>query len=126
MMKGTRRRIKVKNFSEFWPFYLREHNHPTNRNMHFTGTLLAIITLSWGISTLDWRCFLIAPLIGYGFAWVGHFVFQKNKPATFKYPVWSLFGDFKMFGLMASGRINEELEQSKAGQAAAKSQRKNL
>ena len=109
----------MKNFSEFWPFYLQEHIHPVNRRMHFIGTLLAIITLAWGMVAFDWRCFFIAPLIGYGFAWCGHFVFQKNKPATFKYPGWSFVGDFKMFGLIASGRMDAEIERLELDESEA-------
>jgi hypothetical protein len=109
MMKGTSRRIKMKNFSEFWPFYVREHLDPVNRRLHFTGTLLAIVCVAWGTAAFDWRCFLLAPLFGYSFAWIGHFAFQKNKPATFKYPVWSFFGDFKMFALMATSRMDDEI-----------------
>lgn len=99
----------MKNFSEFWPFYVREHRHPVNRQLHFTGTMLAITCVAWGTAAFDWRCFLLAPIFGYSLAWLGHFAIQKNKPATFKYPVWSFIGDFKMFALMANGRMADEI-----------------
>ncbi|PIQ25021.1 DUF962 domain-containing protein [bacterium (Candidatus Blackallbacteria) CG17_big_fil_post_rev_8_21_14_2_50_48_46] len=102
---------KYKNFQEFWPFYVQEHKHPLNRKLHFLGTGLALGCATLAASRRRPRLFLLAPLLGYFFAWMGHFVVEKNRPATFKYPLFSLRGDFKMFGMMATGRMNEEIQR---------------
>jgi hypothetical protein len=90
----------MKTFKEFWPFYLNEHSNPTNRRLHFIGTLLVHFLLLGIMISRQWKLLWILPLFGYFFAWVGHFVVEKNRPATFKHPLWSLMGDFKMFYLM--------------------------
>ncbi len=95
----------MKSFAEFWPFYLKEHSNPLNRRLHFVGTFLAHIILIYSIATQQWGLLWIIPILGYGFAWVGHFIIEKNRPATFKYPVWSLMGDFKMFYWMLLGKL---------------------
>src|SRR5690606_9247540 len=84
-------------FREFYPFYLTEHVNPVSRRLHVVGTSLVVLSLGVAVVTLDWAWILAAPLIGYGFAWVGHFFFKKNRPATFKYPVFSLLGDFRLW-----------------------------
>ena len=99
-----------KTFEEFWPCYLGEHRNPRNRALHFAGTTLvyAIVALAF----LDsFRYLILAPLVGYGFAWVGHFFVEKNRPATFSYPLWSLRGDFRMHARMATGRLGLDLER---------------
>lgn len=99
---GARR---FRSFSEFYPFYLSEHRNRVSRRLHFAGSLLG---LCWIIGMLGWGTAWLAPLglvIGYAFAWVGHFVFEKNKPATFKHPLYSFMGDWAMFKDMAVGRI---------------------
>jgi hypothetical protein len=83
-------------FEQFYPFYLSQHANKINRRLHIIGTLLAIILLIRAIFSGSIGNFLIVPIVGYGFAWVGHFMFEKNKPATFKYPLFSLRGDFRM------------------------------
>lgn len=93
-------------FAEFYPFYLQEHGHPTCRRLHFVGTTLVIATLAWALVTANWWGLLLLPVVGYGFAWVGHFVFEKNRPATFQYPWYSLAGDFVMFKDILVGRID--------------------
>ncbi len=101
----------VHTFNEFWPFYLRQHANPTCRALHFLGTGLAIAALALGVLLSAW--WLVgAPLAGYLFAWVGHFVFEKNRPATFRYPLWSLAADFRMFWLMLAGRLSSELQRA--------------
>ena len=95
---------QITSYSEFYRFYLKEHQNMTSRILHFIGTFLVFILLflailqGWG-----WRWILI-PLVGYGFAWIGHAFFEKNKPATFKYPFWSLISDFKLFFEILLGR----------------------
>lgn len=94
----------IKSFKEFWPFYLGEHAHVTNRRLHFFGTLLVHLLFVAILVLQEWRLLWLLPVIGYGFAWVGHFVVEKNRPATFTYPLWSLRGDFKLFYEMCRGR----------------------
>ena len=90
--------MAVKNyntFREFYPFYISQHQNSICRLLHFTGTSLIILLLMFYVDTyID---LMVIPLIGYGFAWSGHFFFEKNQPATFKYPLYSLMGDFVMF-----------------------------
>ena len=87
-------------FADFYPFYLSEHSDRTCRRLHFAGTALVLLALALAIILREPRLLLTAPIAGYGFAWLGHFVFEKNRPATFKYPLWSLVSDFRMLGLM--------------------------
>ena len=93
-------------FAEFYPYYLSEHENRTSRRLHFCGTLavlsIAVCTL-FGVISAWWL--LALPVCGYGFAWLGHFVFEKNRPATFQHPFYSLAGDFVMFKDMLIGRI---------------------
>lgn len=92
-------------FSEFYPYYLEEHSDVTCRRLHFVGSLLVLIVALWSLATGKLWWLLALPVIGYGFAWVGHFKFEKNRPATFKYPLYSLMGDWVMFRDMLIGRI---------------------
>lgn len=103
---------KYKNFQEFWPFYVSEHSKPLNRGLHFTGTLLALCSLGTFAVTRKKRFVALAPVLGYGLSWIGHFVVEKNRPATFQYPLESLCGDFKMFGLMLQRKMQPELEKA--------------
>jgi hypothetical protein len=91
---------RFESFEAFYPYYLGEHSHPDNRRLHVIGMGLAMLCLSqvvlWGV----WgglKYLVLAAIFGYGFAWAGHYFIEKNKPATFTYPAWSLMGDFKMF-----------------------------
>ncbi|MFC2185809.1 Mpo1-like protein [Peijinzhouia sedimentorum] len=86
-----------KSFKEFYPYYLSEHQDATCRVLHFIGTFFVFVVFFWTIATQWWWGFAVIPFIGYGFAWVGHFFFEKNKPATFQYPGYSLASDFKLF-----------------------------
>lgn len=92
-------------FSEFYPYYLGEHSDRTCRRLHFVGTSLVIATLAYVIAWRAYGLLWLLPIFGYGFAWVGHFVFEKNKPATFRHPLYSLIGDFAMFRDMLTGKI---------------------
>lgn len=100
------------NFEEFWPYYLSEHSKPLTRNLHFIGTLLALGSLGTFAATRKKRFLALAPLLGYGLSWVGHFFVEKNRPATFRHPGKSLRGDFRMFGLMAQRKLAPELEKA--------------
>ncbi len=92
-------------FKEFYPYYLSEHSHPMTRKLHFLGVTLALLVLILTFVTRKWILFLLLPVVGYSFAWVGHFFFEKNRPATFQYPFYSLLGDFVMFRDILLGKI---------------------
>lgn len=94
---------RYRTFAAFYPFYLTEHVNRTSRRLHVLGTTLVIAALVCGF-VIDWRFFVAAPFVGYGFAWVGHFVFEKNRPATFKYPLYSLAGDFRLWFEVVTGK----------------------
>lgn len=94
-----------RSFAEFYPFYLGEHMNRTCRRLHFAGSTLALACLATGIVRAQAIYFLYALLCGYGFAWVGHFVFEKNKPASFKRPLYSFMGDWVMYKDIWVGKI---------------------
>jgi hypothetical protein len=94
-----------RSFAEFYPHYLEEHGRRGTRTLHFIGTLLVLVTLVYAIVTRHWLFLLLVPLFGYGFAWLGHFGVEHNRPATFRHPLYSLAGDFRMFADMLTGRI---------------------
>ena len=100
-------------YEEFWPFYVSQHRNATCRALHFAGTSLVWAFLALGVLASIWWL-VLAPGAGYGFAWVGHFFFEKNRPATLTYPVWSLRGDFRMYRLELLGRMRPELERAAA------------
>lgn len=95
---------RIATLAEFWPFYMREHSNPRNRHLHFAGTTLALSLVIAAIAMRRPMLALGAPLAGYGFAWVGHFIVERNRPATFKYPLWSLICDFRLWLVMLSGK----------------------
>ncbi len=92
-------------FQDFWPYYVRQHLNPVNRSLHFLGTSLALLALVASAALVAPLWLLAVPVAGYGPAWAGHLLFEKNKPATFQHPLWSLRGDFRMYGLMWTGRM---------------------
>jgi len=103
---------RLGSFEEFWPFYVSQHHDPRNRALHFVGTAGVLGCLAYGFwQPLSWA---VCPLMGYGFAWVGHFLVEHNRPATFTYPVWSLRGDFRMFRLILVGRMGSEVARAEA------------
>lgn len=97
---------QYRSFGEFYPYYLSEHADPTSRKLHYLGTTLALALMLWAVFTANWLLLLAVPVAGYLFAWVGHFFFEKNRPATFTYPLWSLMGDFRMFFEAVTGRLD--------------------
>ena len=96
---------EFKSFSEFYPFYLSEHSNPVNRRLHFSGCVLLILILLYAVITKTWLALILLPIVGYGFAWVGHYFVEKNRPATFTYPLYSFMGDWVMFKDILSGKI---------------------
>ena len=99
-------------FEEFWPFYLREHARPATRAVHIGGTWAAAAVLLLGLLVGPWWLVLLAPVVGYGCAWVAHVTIERNRPATFTYPTWSLLGDLRMAWLAATGRLGAELRRN--------------
>ncbi|WOT04251.1 Mpo1-like protein [Shewanella youngdeokensis] len=87
---------RFKSFAQFYPFYLSQHQNLTCRVLHYAGSLLIIVVAIFILLTQQWLMLWWLPVIGYSFAWVGHFIFEKNKPATFQYPVYSLMADWVM------------------------------
>jgi hypothetical protein len=92
-------------FAEFYPYYLGEHSNRTCRRLHFAGTSLVLVIAAGAVLTGAWWMLFFLPLAGYGFAWAGHFFFEKNRPATFRHPFYSLLGDFVMYKDILLGKI---------------------
>ena len=107
---------KYTSFAEFWPFYLREHSKPATRALHYIGTSLVVAIAAYALISGTYWWFAAMPLAGYFFAWLAHFTLEKNRPATFTYPAWSLAADFRMWWLWLTGRLGKELRA--AGVAA--------
>ncbi|WP_341859101.1 DUF962 domain-containing protein [Qipengyuania sp. GPGPB31] len=97
-------------FAEFWPFYLREHSRRGTRLLHYIGTTLVVLLGVTALATRELLLLLALPLPGYFFAWIAHFGHEKNRPATFAYPLWSLRADFRMWWLWLTRRLRPELE----------------
>ncbi len=100
---------RIESFEEFWPFYVREHSKKLTRQLHFIGTTAALGCLAAGILARKPLLLLLAPVAGYGPAWFSHFVIEKNRPATFKHPLWSLAADFVMWSKMIAGTMDDEV-----------------
>lgn len=100
---------RFQSYAEFWPFYLHEHAKPATRAIHYVGTLASTAVIMSAIASQNWWWLLIAPFLGYGPAWFSHFFVEKNKPATFEAPLWSLISDYRMCGLFLTGRLGDEL-----------------
>ena len=101
---------RIRTYNAFWPFYVGQHLNRTNRRLHFFGTLAALVCGGLAMTESAWF-FVGMPFCGYAFAWFGHFAFEKNRPATWSYPFWSLCGDFQMFALMSAGRMDAEVDK---------------
>ena len=104
---------RYKSFSEFWPFYVAEHSRPGTRLLHLIGTTAGVASVIYFIVSGRWWLFPLGLVPGYGCAWFAHFLIERNKPATFKYPLWSFLGDYKMIAFMLTGRMNGEVETTK-------------
>jgi hypothetical protein len=100
----------ISTYKAFWPFYVSQHQSKLNRNFHFVGTTFVLACFFMGFAKSA-RFFLGIPLCGYGFAWFGHLVFERNLPATWRYPFWSLAADFQMFAFMCLGRMDREVKR---------------
>ena len=95
----------MKTFAEFYPYYLGEHSNRTCRRLHFIGTTIGLACLLYAIATLNFWWLLAGVVQGYAWAWVGHYFFERNRPATFKYPRWSFIGDWVMWSQILRGKI---------------------
>jgi hypothetical protein len=103
---NTIKQSDFQSFAEFYPFYLQEHGHPISRRLHFLGTLFVLLITAAVIAGASAWWLLALPVVGYGFAWLGHYRFERNVPATFQHPFYSLAGDFVMFKDILTRRID--------------------
>jgi hypothetical protein len=101
----------ITSFREFWPFYVREHARPLTRGLHYIGTTGVILSFAAAVVTGRWGMLALMPVFGYGFAWAAHFLVERNRPATFTYPLWSLGADFVMYGKMLRGQMAGEAKR---------------
>lgn len=108
---------EIRSFAEFWPYYVRAHSRRGTRILHGIGSVLALAMVAIGVSSNLWWI-LLAPVIGYGFAWYGHFFVEHNKPATFGHPLWSLAADYRMLFLMLTGRMKSHVHAIGPGDAS--------
>lgn len=101
----------IQSYRQFWPFYLGEHRRRRTRALHYFGTSVGLAALIAAIVLASWPLAVVAVISGYAFAWIGHAFVERNRPATFTYPFWSLFSDFRMYFLAISGKLGKELNQ---------------
>jgi hypothetical protein len=99
-------------YAEFWQRYLRAHADPRTRALHYLGTASGAAAFVVALALRDWRWLVAAPVAGYALAWLGHLVFEHNRPETFGHPAWSLLSDIRMLALFASGRLGPELRRA--------------
>ncbi|MGZ0190102.1 MAG: Mpo1-like protein [Alphaproteobacteria bacterium] len=103
---------RFETYAEFWPYYLNEHAKPETRGLHYFGTGLGVALLLAAALTQDWALIPAALISGYLFAWIGHFMVEKNRPATITYPLWSFCSDFRMLGLWLAGKLDREIAKA--------------
>lgn len=115
---------EMKSFDEFWPYYVAEHSRKGTRALHYAGTLTGLACVAAFVARGKWKWLPLAFLPGYAAAWAGHFLIEKNRPATFQYPLWSFLADQKMLALMLTGKMEAEVErvmnQSRQGDAVTR------
>jgi hypothetical protein len=112
MMDGTTTNRPIATYRDFWPYYLQEHAKPETRALHYFGTGLALAGIAAALLTASPWLALLALVAGYGPAWIAHFFVEKNRPATFSYPLWSLVSDFRMAWSWVTGRLDGELDRA--------------
>ena len=101
---------RLSTYAEFWPYYLGEHSKPGTRAWHFFGTSLTVLCFAAAVATREPWLLAAMVLAGYGPAWIGHFAVEKNRPATFRHPLWSLLSDFRMYSFWLAGHLPRELD----------------
>jgi hypothetical protein len=101
---------RLQTYAEFWPFYLQEHRKKATRVFHYIGTTGVLVLFLSALINLSLLDLVLMPVCGYGWAWVSHFFIEKNRPATFKYPGWSLGSDFRMYALALTGQLGRHLD----------------
>jgi hypothetical protein len=109
--------MRIATFAEFWPYYVREHSLAGTRSLHFIGSTAALGCFVGALITGRWALLLLGLIIGYAFAWTGHFFIEHNKPATFKYPLWSFAADWRMWSLILRGKMDAEVTRVGATKA---------
>ena len=102
---------RIETYAEFWDFYVLEHSKPMTRYLHFIGTALGMVMLVWFLRNGTFLYIPLCFMVGYGFAWFSHFFIEQNKPASFKYPLWSFISDYKMMFYMLLGKMDAEVER---------------
>jgi hypothetical protein len=102
----------LQSFADFWPHYLREHANPLTRKVHAAGTAVGLGLVLLGLLAGPWWLILVGVVSGYAFAWLSHLFIERNRPATFTYPTWSLLGDLRMAWLLVTGRLDAELRRA--------------
>src|SRR5262249_47262497 len=109
---------RMMSFEEFWPYYVTQHQKKATRTLHFVGTTASMLCVAGGLLTKRRWLLGLAPVVGYGAAWIGHFFVEKNKPATFTHPLWSLRADFVMWTKIVTGTMDAEVERVLAEERA--------
>ncbi|NNE68078.1 MAG: DUF962 domain-containing protein [Pyrinomonadaceae bacterium] len=102
---------RIETYSDFWDYYVLEHSKPLTRYLHFVGTALGMVLLVWFLRDGSYYLIPLCFVVGYAFAWFSHFFVEKNRPATFKYPLWSFISDYKMMFFMLTGWMNSEVDR---------------
>ena len=110
---------RITSFAAFWRLYVAEHRDSVNRRLHFVGTTLGLVLGLAALFTQRWWLLALTPVAGYGFAWVGHFLVERNRPAAFRHPLYSLMADFVMYGKIWTGAMDEEVHRLLDERAAA-------
>ena len=100
---------EMKSFEEFWPYYVTEHSKEGTRALHYAGTMTGLAIAATLLARGKWRWLPLAFIPGYAAAWAGHYLIEKNRPATFKHPLWSFLADHKMLALMLAGKMETEV-----------------
>ena len=113
LLKQLHMEKQYQSLKEFYPFYLSQHQNKTSRMLHFMGTSLFIFFFFGSFIFHEVNILLFSPIVAYGFAWIGHFFFEKNKPATFQYPLYSLASDFILYFEILSGKESFDSKQNK-------------
>lgn len=102
--------VKIGRYQDFWPYYLKEHSNPRCRQLHYAGTTIGLVFLVFSLVTQNPHLIPVILIAGYGPAWAGHFFIEKNRPATFQYPLWSLVSDIRMYFMWLSRNLDKELD----------------